>query len=35
MRLKSFAAASTVGLLAIIGAAQVWRWACKSEAKRS
>lgn len=28
MRLKSFVATGTVGLLAIIGAAQVWRWAC-------
>ncbi len=28
MKLKSFVATGTVGLLAIIGAAQVGRWAC-------
>ena len=28
MKLKSFIAAGTVALLAIIGAVQVWRWAC-------
>lgn len=28
MKLKSFVATGTVALLAIIGAVQVWRWAC-------
>lgn len=28
MKLKSFVATGTVALLAVIGAVQVWRWAC-------
>lgn len=28
MKLKSFVATGTVALLALIGAVQVWRWAC-------
>ena len=32
MRLKSFVTTGTVGLLAIIGAVQVVRWACSSMA---
>lgn len=28
MKLKSFIATGTVALLAVIGAVQVWRWAC-------